>query len=190
MLLPQIETERLLLRTYQPDDLETVYQLCSDPDITRFFPDYYTVKKEDVLTSLPRRFEKWRANHFGQFGVFEKNSAKLIGYCGLQYLDRTSEVEVYYGFFKKYWKRGFAAEAAKAILRFGFEEINLEKIVAVTNPENVSSQKVLLRLGMTRGENRKVYLVDATYFTLLRADFQPDDSFYQLNFNEVETEKE
>lgn len=190
MLLPQIETERLFLRTYKQSDLETVYLLCSDPHVTHFFPDYYSVKKEDVLESLPRRREKWRANGFGQFGVFEKNTGKLIGYCGLQYLDKTSEVEIYYGYFKQYWKQGFASEAAKAVLRFGFEQIKLEKIVAVTNPENIMSQKVLLRLGMLRGDDRKFYEVDAAYFYLNHSDFNNSDMFYNLIFEQVETEKE
>ena len=188
LLLPRIETERLLLRTYQPEDLETVYLLCSDPDVAEFFPDYYSINKEHVLASLPRRIERWRKFGFGQLGVFEKTSEELIGYCGMQYLDDTTEVELYYGFFKKYWKRGYATEAAKAILKFGFEQIKLERIVAVTNPKNIPSQKVLLRLGMKKGGERKFYKVDAAYFSMRRVDYQPENDFYNLSFISVNEE--
>ena len=106
MQLPQIKTDRLLLRMYRPEELETVFKLCSDPHITKFFPDFYTVEHENVMTSLPRRIGRWRDQGFGQFGVFDRESEKLLGYCGLQYLDNTGEVEIYYGFFKDHWGKG------------------------------------------------------------------------------------
>ena len=186
MKVPQIETERLILRTYTVDDLKTVYVLITDPDVTRFFPEDYSVKKEDVLASLPRRMEKWRKFGFGQLGVFDKVNGNLIGYCGLQYLDNTSEVEIYYGFFKDSWGKGIATEAAKAMLRFGFEEVKLEKIVGVTNPENFASQRVLQRLGMCRGEVKRFYNVDAAYFSIIRAEYKPDAAKYDLIYTETD----
>ena len=186
MLLPKIETERLLLRMYHADELEAVYQLITDKDVTRFFPDYYTVEKDYVLTSLPRRIERWRKYGFGQLGVFEKESEKLIGYCGLQHLDNTEEVEVYYGLHKKFWGKGLATEAAKAILRYGFEQIELPRIVAATHPKNTDSQKVLSRLGMAQGSNRRSYDLEATYFFMSREDYQIDAAaFYKLEFTEI-----
>lgn len=182
MLLPVIETERLLLRTYKTQDLETVYLLCSDPDVTHFFSVEFSVKREDVLASLPRRTERWRTQGFGQFGVFEKNSEKLIGYCGMQYLEDSTVVEIYYGLFKEYWKKGLATEAAKAVLRFAFDELNLPQVVAVTHPKNLSSHKVLRKLGMTRGEDAEFYNTEAAYFFLSRADFKKDATFYALSF--------
>jgi ribosomal-protein-alanine N-acetyltransferase len=166
MLLPEIETERLLLRTYKADDMETVYRLASDPHVTRFFPARPAINREDVLSSLPRRNEKWEKQGFGQFGVFEKKTEKLIGYCGLQYLDKTPEVELYYGFFQDHWGRGLATEAAKAVLKFGFEQAKLERIVGVTHPENIASQKVLLKIGFKKEKIVDVYGTEAVYFAL------------------------
>jgi len=185
MLLPRIKTERLLLRTYTTDDLESVYLIISDKDVMRFFSADVTVERETVLTSLPRRMEKWKTQGFGQFGVFDKRSEKLIGYCGLQYLDNTNEVEIYYGFFKDFWGKGLATEAAKAVLRFGFEQVELEKIVAVTHPENTASQKVLLKLSFKQKENTVFYGVEAAYFAMMREDFQINDAdVYQLEYKD------
>lgn len=185
--LPEIETERLLLRMYKADDLESVYNIITDKDVTRFFPDYYSVKKADVLNSLPRRTKRWQNYGFGQLGVFDKIDEKLIGYCGLQPLDDREEIEIYYGFYKNYWGKGLATEAAKAFLRFGFENANLPRIVAVTHPENFVSQKVLLKLGMTQSENIRVYDLPAAYFSLLRDTFKNSDAdFYQINFTEID----
>ena len=167
--------------------MQAVYELITDKDVTRFFPDYYSVDKENVLTSLPRRVERWRKYGFGQLGVFEKSGEKLIGYCGLQLLDNTEEVEIYYGLHKSCWGKGLATEAAKSVLRFGFEQIGLPRIVAVTHPENTDSQRVLSRLGMTRGEDRRFYELPATYFFIEREDYRCDDTaFYKLNFTEFD----
>jgi RimJ/RimL family protein N-acetyltransferase len=188
MKVPQIETERLLMRTYTIEDLKAVYVLITDPDVTRYFPEDYSVKKEDVLASLPRRMEKWRKHGFGQLGVYEKASGKLIGYCGLQYLDKTSEVEIYYGFSKDVWRRGIATEAAQAMLRFGFEEVKLEKMVAVTHPENIASQKVLERLGFRRGERRRFYNVEADYFSISKQDYNSsfEEAKFVLTYSEID----
>jgi len=171
---------------YQADELQAVYQLITDIDVTRFFPDNYSVDKADVLGSLPRRIERWRKYGFGQLGVFDKKSQKIIGYCGLQPLDDTEEIEIYYGFHKDFWGKGLATEAAKAFLRFGFEQTQLPRIVAVTHPDNTDSQKVLLRLGMKQGENARFYGLEATYFFIWREDYRNDETaFYKLDYKEV-----
>jgi ribosomal-protein-alanine N-acetyltransferase len=185
MLLPEIETERLLLRMYRINELEKVYHLCTDANVTKFFPPHNEIKKEDVLTSLPRRIERWRTQGFGQLGVFDKTDGELIGYCGLQYLDNSEEIEIYYGFFKDFWGKGLATEAAKAMLRFGFEQTRLGKIVAVTHPENTASQKVLLRLGLTREKNAVFYNIETCYFAVLIEDYKPDTAIYELNFQKI-----
>lgn len=187
LLLPEIETERLLLRMYQTEELKSVYNIITDKDVTKFFPSYYSVEKADVLNSLPRRIKRWQNYGFGQLGVFDKTDEKLIGYCGLQPLDDREEIEIYYGFYKNFWGRGLATEAAKAFLRFGFENADLPKIVAVTHPENFSSQKVLLKLGMKQGENIRVYDLPAAYFSLSRDEFRKTDAdLYKIYFTEID----
>ena len=187
MLLPQIETERLRLRTYRTEDLETVFRLCSDENITRFFHENYSVSRADILASLPRRRNRWKTQGFGQLGVFEKQSENLVGFCGLQYLDKTSDVEVYYGFFKDFWGKGLATEAARAVLRFGFERANFDRVCAVTHPRNTASKKVLLKLGMTaREDERDFYGVKSAFYVLPRSDFKFGVSHYNLDYEQVE----
>src|SRR4051812_21054678 len=103
MKFPEIETERLKLRTYKQDEMEKVYELCSDKDVTKHFPPYFHLDKDEVLASFPARRRRWETQGFGQFGVFDKSGENLMGYSGFQYLDNTETVELYYGFFKKHW---------------------------------------------------------------------------------------
>jgi RimJ/RimL family protein N-acetyltransferase len=177
MLLPRIETGRLLLRMYRAEELEIVYKMLADKDVTRFYPPGFSITRADVLNSLPRRLERWRENGFAQLGVFEKESGKLTGYCGLQYFDDTPEVEIYYGFFKDFWGKGYATEAAKAMLRFGFEETTLDKIAAGTHPDNFASQKVLQKIGLEKHAGlQRFYNIDSVYFSIFRKDYKPDET--------------
>jgi RimJ/RimL family protein N-acetyltransferase len=187
MLLPRIETERLLLRIYVQEELEEVYRLITDRDVRKFLPERSIEKRED-LASLTRRLDNWRTNGFAQLGVFEKQSGKLIGYCGLQYLDKTPEVEIYYGFFKEAWGKGCATEAATALLRYGFEEAKLAKMVGVTNQANIASQKVLRKIGLKQEKDlRKIYGQDSNYFRLFREDYKPDAAAkYELSFTKID----
>lgn len=131
---------------------------------------------------------RWREQGFGQLGVFEKDSEKLIGYCGLQYFDNTPEVEIYYGFFKDFWGKSYATEAAKAMLRFGFEQTNLDKIAAGTHPDNFASQKVLQKIGLEKFDGlKRFYNIDSAYFSILREDFIPDDAAkYAVSYTEID----
>jgi len=186
MALPNIETERLVLRTFRQEDLEAVFLLCSDPDVIRFFSADYKISRENVLSSLPRRRERWRLQGFGQLGVFKKKNGKLIGYCGLQYLETSQEVEIYYGFHKEYWRMGFALEAAKAVLRFAFDNLKLDRVCAVAHPENFASHKVLSNLGFLQGGDANFYNTRVAYFSLDKKDFKRSENFFNLRFEEIE----
>lgn len=181
-MFPQIETERLLLRTYKPDEMERVYELSSDKNVTRHFQPDFKIDKVEVLASLPKRLERWQKQGFGQFGVFDKFTQILIGYSGFQYFEQTELVEIYYGFFKEFWGKGFATEAASAVLRFGFEQVKLPKIVAVTHPENIESQKVLKKLGLSGGELAEFYDMSVVYYEITAEQFKPDKNFYKLQY--------
>ena len=173
MNLPGIETARIFLRVYTPEDLDALHAIRNDPDVYQYFPSYYSPPpKEKVREGIARHTKRWRENNFGEFAVVEKASGKLIGYCGLMYLDNTEEIEIYYGFPKKYWGRGFATEAAQAVLKFAFEEVNLAQVVGVTNPKNIASQKVLEKIGLKFQGEITCYQTDCSYFRISREEFE------------------
>ena len=84
--------------------------------------------------------------------MVERESGTLIGNCGLiPYRWEEPEIELGYRLGRRWWRRGYATEAASACLRFAFGELGLERVVAVTDPDNVASQRVLAKIGMARG---------------------------------------
>lgn len=146
-----LETERLLLRHLILDDLEELFALYSDPEIRKYFP-------EGVLTHDETKEElEWHMNghpehpELGLWATIYKETGKFIGRCGLLpgEIDSKLEVEIAYLLDKEFWGQGLASEAAKGILEYGFEKLNLTRLICLIDPQNVASQKVAKRIGMT-----------------------------------------
>lgn len=143
--------------------------------------------RERVAANLPRHVQRWRDDGFGEWAVEHRADGKFIGYCGLQRIERVKpEIEVFYGFTPAYWRMGLATEAATAALRYGFEELKLEEIVAATHPENTASQRVLQKIGMQRDRDGRFFEPDTFCFTIKRDSYvAPGDDFkYVLRFRE------
>ncbi len=182
---PQIETARLKLRAPVAEDAPTLASLWSDPDVTKYIPIILFRTKEELEEFIPLTRQRWAERGFGMLIVTTKENDTVIGYCGLQFLNSSPQVEIYYGFSKNAWDRGFATEAARAMLRFAFETVKLESVAGVTQPENTASQKVLEKIGLKKDpETRTFYDNVCAYFTISREEFSPDDSPYKLTREE------
>lgn len=145
-----IETERLLLRRLTPDDLDALFALYRDPEVRRYFPDG-TLTYEETKAEL-----EWIIDvYYGQYGwglwaTIHKPTGAFIGRCGLLpwTIDGQSEVEVAYLIAKEYWGQGLGTEAAQAILRYGFEQVGVSRLVCLIEEENQASQRVAAKIGM------------------------------------------
>ena len=142
-----LETERLILQTWTYDDAERLFEICSDAETMLHIGDrkpYETIEKA-------REFLNWAVPYqlkmgFCRWAVVEKKSGEIIGSCGFAFRDMT-EVELGYLFARQFWGKGFATEAARAALRYGFEKIGFEKVIALTDPDHEKSQNVLRKIG-------------------------------------------
>lgn len=146
-----LETNRLLLRHLVMDDLDELFALYSDPDIRRYFPD--GVKNIDDTREELEWYLNGHPEHpeLGLWATVEKETGKFVGRCGLLpwEIDDTLEVEIAYLIDKAYWNQGLATEAAKGILRYGFEELKLSRLICLMHPENLASQRIAQKVGMT-----------------------------------------
>jgi ribosomal-protein-alanine N-acetyltransferase len=107
---------------------------------------------------------------FAPWALIDKVTGKLAGWCGFKYLEDTGEVEIAYGLAKEYWGKGLASEAASAAMEHGFEQLHLDRIVAVVWPENIASIRVLEKLGMRR--KATLYNGVMAYYRLSSAEYQ------------------
>ena len=152
MHIPEVRTARLILRAWRESDGEPFAAMNVDPEVTR----YLGTGPRDRAASdeLIRSFERhWAERGFGLWAV-ERADGAFLGFTGLAQWTFEAPfmpaVEVGWRLARSAWGHGYATEAARAALRFGFETIGLAEIVSFTVPDNVRSRRVMERLGMTR----------------------------------------
>src|SRR5215510_1031964 len=130
-----IETLRLILRSFSLDDLDEFAALNADPEAMRYIGIGKPQSRGQTQVRLNAILDHYQQHGFGLFVMVEKTSGEFVGFCGLQHLENTSEIEVGYRLARRFWGIGLATEAARACLRYGFEQMGLERIVAVIQPE-------------------------------------------------------
>jgi len=146
----QLRTERLLLRPWRTEDREPFAALNADPTVMEYFPATLTRSKSDALAE---RIDSdiQRLGH-GFWAAEIPAEVPFIGFVGLVAADEdmpfAPAVEVGWRLAREHWGHGFASEGARAALAFGFNELGLEQIVALTAAGNLRSRRVMERLGM------------------------------------------
>jgi len=144
----KIETSRLWLRPYTQDDIEDAVGVLGDAETMSFYPRPYSA--EEVANIVRVSMETYRSAGFGRFAVIERESGSYIGECGitLQDIDGVKEQEVGYRFAKRCWGRGYAYEAAAAVVRYGFDTLRLDRLCSYMASDHHQSRRVAEKLGM------------------------------------------
>jgi RimJ/RimL family protein N-acetyltransferase len=180
--MPDIETARLRLRPFTPRDADAYYlAVMCDPDVRRYLPGGQPLPRERAELIMGRFQDHWDQHGFGGWAVIHRADDLLIGQCGLQYIPGMTEVEVFYALAKAFWGQGLAPEAAHAALRYGFETLHLDRIVAIFMPGNQASERVMIKIGMTYQGIKHVYETDLPFYAITRAEFRPGDAPYLLH---------
>ena len=145
-----IETPRLLLRNYTLDDFDALYEILSDPETMQHYPAPYDEEKtRNWITWNLDNYEKYG---FGLWAVVLKETSEFIGDCGitLQTIDGEILPEIGYHIHKKYWRRGFAKEAARAVRNWGFRNTQYDIFYSYMKYTNIGSWSTALANGMKK----------------------------------------
>jgi RimJ/RimL family protein N-acetyltransferase len=144
-----LETERLLLREFTLDDVPVFHRMVTDPDVTRYTGDQGKARTlEEVRAGLTERVLGDYARHgYGRWAAVYRPDNAVIGFAGLKYLPDVGETDLGYRFFKEYWGRGLATEAARALMDWGFAHLPLHRYIGIADSENVASCRVLEKVG-------------------------------------------
>lgn len=145
-----IETERLILRRWREEDLEPFSLMNSDVRVMEYFPKLLS---QEETKAFIERISRHMDNHrYGLFACELKETGKFIGYVGLAIPNIETEftpcVEIGWRLAFDYWGNGYATEGAKAVLKFGFEEVGLNEILSWTVPANMRSRRIMEKIGM------------------------------------------
>lgn len=138
-----IKTKRLIVRKFKPEDWQAVYEYTSSPEVMRYIP-------EDVFTEeTAKEFIRKNIEKADHFPVFIEGDI-LIGHIGFHKYFGNHTYEIGWVFNPKFYNKGYASEAAYAVLRYAFEELGLHRIIATCQPENPPSYRVMEKIGMRR----------------------------------------
>jgi RimJ/RimL family protein N-acetyltransferase len=142
-------TKRLLLRHFAMDDADAMLAVFGDAEVMRFGNGPQTL--EWVQGWLARHMTHYERLGYGPYAVVERESNKVIGYCGLFHFPDVNgqpEVEIGYRLRRSSWGMGYATEAARAVMNHAFDSLSLERLIAIIDPGNTASIHVAQKLGM------------------------------------------
>ena len=151
-----LQTDRLLLRRFVPDDLDALYALYRDPEMRQYFPQEGASPDRTLTREETKEELEWFLNghprhpELGLWATILKETGAFIGRCGLLpwTIDGQDEVEVAYMIDKRFWRRGLATEAARGIRDYAFEQLGLVRLICMIDDQNAGSIGVAEAIGM------------------------------------------
>lgn len=143
-----LETERLLLRELTPEDANYFYLLNEDPEVLQYtgdLPFHDVSQAKDFLITYVEQYKKHKV---GRWAMIEKENQQFIGWCGLKYSEDQDTYDIGFRLFRKYWNQGYATEAAQSCVQYGFQKLNIPKIIGRGMQANAASIRVLEKIGL------------------------------------------
>ena len=162
-----LQTKRLTLRPLIPADAEAYAAMRSHPEVAKWL---LTAPGEPVAAahaSIERFAAARQERRHAPWGIFREGG--LIGHGGLNYVPEFEATEVLWALHPDAWGKGYATEAARAAMDYGFDVLELASIFAITKPDNLASQAVMKRLGLTYRKNVVYRSIEARWFDIDRA---------------------
>ena len=158
-----METERLKLAPWGEDDIAGLRAMAIDPEVVRYISDGVPWPEERVREFFERQRRLYAERGYCMWRLSDKiGDGEVIGFCGIQPLGQTGEIEIGWWLAKAYWGRGLATEAARCALADAFERVGLQRVVAIAREANRASTRIMEKLGMQfekRMEHRGVKVV-------------------------------
>ena len=147
--MPVLETQRLVLREFQFEDLDALATILCDRETMRYYP--VSFDRAAVADWIQRNRTRYANDGHGLWAMILKSTRELIGDCGLvtQSVDGVDEIEIGYHVRRDLWNQGYASEAARACRDYGFANLKVDRLISLIRPENLASRRVAEKNGMT-----------------------------------------
>jgi [ribosomal protein S5]-alanine N-acetyltransferase len=142
------ETERMWLAEWQADDWLEFRYIATNPRVMRYIGDGRVWEDGRIRDWVKRQIANQEKVGYSLWKLIGKESNRLIGFCGLQALAKTGEIEIGWWLAEECWGKGLATEAARSVLLVGNERFQLERIVAIAHPDNLASINIMKKIGL------------------------------------------
>lgn len=143
-----LATERVILTEMLPSDAAEVFALNADPEVVRYTGDGPFASVEAARAFLAS-YRDYRAYGYGRWAMRRRADGVMLGWCGLKYHPDTAETDLGYRLHRRYWGQGYATEAGRACLDYGFGPLRLARIIAEVMQANLASIRVLEKCGLS-----------------------------------------
>ena len=170
--IPTLHTPHLLLRAWTLEDAEPWFTILQEEGILRYFPNQTPPSREKAEAYITHHLNDWRMRGYGHWAVVTKDDDQVVGWSGLEYLPELNETEVAYLLSKRVWGRGYATEAARASVQFGFGPTGLEKIIGLVHPQNLGSVHVLEKCGLTFADRITLWGMEMSRYRIHRSTYE------------------
>jgi ribosomal-protein-alanine N-acetyltransferase len=170
--MPSLNTDRLILRPIANSDLAALHEFWNDPDVRRYLWDDQHLSRESVAEIVAASETCFAELGSGFFAIeVATNPGVLVGFCGHRRFEGGGEVELLYGILPDFWGEGYVTEAAVAVLRYGFDQCAMDRVIAAADTPNQRSVRVLQRLGMVFEERREFHGLDTVFYAISHNEF-------------------
>ena len=166
-----IETERLKMRQLTRDDLPWLIEMRTRPEVSRYLGGVKLQNPGSISSRLDFYIACYEKFGFGNCAMLWKETGEPIGFSGLQPLEDTGEIEVGYSLQPEFWRKGIGYECAMGWLRYGFETLGLERIVAIAVKENIGSWRIMEKCGMHYEGDQEHYGLPVVYYAISKEEF-------------------
>ncbi|MES2418368.1 MAG: GNAT family N-acetyltransferase [Bacteroidota bacterium] len=183
------ETERLILREIVPTDVDGLFELDSDPEVHRYLGNKPVKNKVQIVENIKFIRQQYFDNGIGRWAVIEKKTHNFMGWTGLKLVtDLTNNhinyLDLGYRLLEKYWGQGIATETANISLAYAFHELNAKEVYAMAAIENISSNKVLTKVGLTFMEKFELDSIEHNWYRIDRKEFE-DHAYFSNRLNQI-----
>jgi RimJ/RimL family protein N-acetyltransferase len=169
--MPDVHTDRLLLRQLGQEDLEAYAEMCADPEVMRYIADGAPLTRELAWRNMATMLGHWQLRGYGVWAAVERTTGTLVGRIGCWNPEGWPGFEIGWMLRRAYWGQGYATEGARAALQFAFEELNQPQIISLIHPLNAASMGVAQRLGERLSGTVEVFGKPASVYRLTREDW-------------------
>jgi ribosomal-protein-alanine N-acetyltransferase len=169
--MPMLETERLILRALSADEANSLHRISNEPNVRLYLWDGEAISEATIKSLIDQSNRMFSEEKIGLFGVRVRGREDLLGFCGFVRLEGMEEPELWYELTQKVWGRGIATEAARACVRYAFEEVGMERVIAGADAPNTASLRVIEKLGMKYLGNNNPSAPEEPYSALYKEDY-------------------
>ena len=149
MNVPEVRTERLLMRGFREEDIDEWAAISRDPEVMRWIGDENGLTREEAWRRMAYFVGHWELRGFGNWALIDKASGALVGRAGLYRPEAWPGLEVGWLVGREFWGRGFATEAGHASIEWAQAELGADHVISLIEDENLRSARVAEKLGMT-----------------------------------------